>query len=516
MNVLLCLCLCMATAAVTEKTLQSDDPDLITSLPGWKLDPHQNMYSGYVTVDEANSRNLFYWLVESSSPTAATDPLVLWTNGGPGCSGISGGLFSEFGPFFPNIDGSLSLTPNPWTWTQKANIIFIEQPAGVGYSFSDNSSDYNVGDERSASDVYFFLQGFLKKHKRFTTNDLYLSGESYGGHYVPSFAKKIVEENKRGVYPLLNLKGFLVGNAWTVAEDDNTGALDFWYQRTMISSTMREGLLTTCNMSDIGPIMATRTKAVRLEADWELELGVELGSKRGSRPLGFSPRFVVVVDHTGHTKKKEATYKGLNCDQWQNKTMNNLNGIDIYDVYSNVCPQQLPVKDVRQISRQLSSIPTSNGLSGCATNYDPCRDQKTTRYMNNPAVKASIHANATITWAGCSSIVNYSRFDLLSSMIPVYDELLNQEPPLRVLVFSGDVDAIVPSVGTRTWLKRLRLQETEEIRPWSLNEQVGGWVTTYEKNLSFATVRNAGHFVPGLQGSRALYLFEKFLNNERL
>lgn len=496
--------LCLLNAA------NGKESDRITSLPGWELDPKQKMYSGYINVDAASNRNLFYWFVESSSPTAATDPLVLWTNGGPGCSGISGGLFSEFGPFFPSIDGGLNLTANPWTWTSKANIIFIEQPAGVGYSFSDNSSDYNVGDQRSAADIYSFLQEFIKEYPRFSTNELYMTGESYGGHYVPSFAKKIVEMNKQGVFPFLNLKGFMVGNAWTVAEDDNRGAVDFWYERTMISENMRDGVLATCNMSDIGPIMATRTKAVRLEADWELELGVEEGSKRKSRPLGFSPQFVEIADASGgRTVKKEAIYKGLNCDQWQTKAMDNLEGVDIYDVFSNVCPQS-------KAERQLLSIPTSNNVAGCATNYDPCRDEKTATYMNDPSVRTAIHATGSIIWSGCSNIVNYSRSDLLSSMIPVYNELLNQNPPLRILVYSGDVDAIVPSVGTRTWLKRLQLKETDEIRPWVLNQQVGGWVTQYEKQLSFATVRNAGHFVPGLQGSRALYLFEQYLNNKEM
>ena len=87
------------------------------------------MYAGYVSVSP--TKRLFYWMVEAAvSPDTA--PLILWTNGGPGCSGISGGLMSEFGPFFPNSDGSPTLTPNSWTWTQNANVIFIEQVRRVG------------------------------------------------------------------------------------------------------------------------------------------------------------------------------------------------------------------------------------------------------------------------------------------------------------------------------------------------------------------------------------------------
>ena len=102
----------------------------------------QAMYAGYVNVNASHGKNLFYWMVEAAN-SPATAPLVLWTNGcegvtvsalrapsvqsftallhphrGPGCSGISGGLMSEFGPFFPAADGSLALTPNAYTWTQ--------------------------------------------------------------------------------------------------------------------------------------------------------------------------------------------------------------------------------------------------------------------------------------------------------------------------------------------------------------------------------------------------------------
>ena len=87
----------------------------------------------------------------------------------------------------------------------------------------------------------------------------------------------------------------------------------------------------------------------------------------------------------------------------------------------------------------LSASGDSNNAAGCAVNYDACRDDKTVAYLNTPAVKAAIHANASIVWAGCSSVVDYSRFDLLSSMLPVYEQLI--AAGLRMLVYSGDVDA---------------------------------------------------------------------------
>ena len=117
--------------------------------------------------------------------------------------------------FFPNIDGSLSLTPNVWTWTQNANVIFIEQPAGVGFSWSATPADYTVGDAQAAEDVYQFLLGFTARYPKYAGRPLYLSGESYGGHYIPTEAAAVVRGNAAGGNPRLNLQGFFVGNAWT-------------------------------------------------------------------------------------------------------------------------------------------------------------------------------------------------------------------------------------------------------------------------------------------------------------
>ena len=99
------------------------------------------------------------------------------------------------------------------------------------------------------------------------------------------------------------------------------------------------------------------------------------------------------------------------------------------------------------------------------------------------AVKAAIHANASITWTGCSNIINYSRYDLLSSMLPVYEFLF--DAGIQMLVYSGDVDAIVPSLGTRAWLAKLPLVEVEPIRTYTVDGQVGGWTTKYDK-ITFA------------------------------
>jgi serine carboxypeptidase-like clade 2 len=110
---------------------------------------------------------------------------------------------------------------------------------------------------------------------------------------------------------------------------------------------------------------------------------------------------------------------------------------------------------------------------------------------------------------GCSSLVNYSYSDLLSSMLPTYDYILNTLPNGRYLVFSGDVDGIVPFTGTRLWLEALGWPVTNEFHPYNTpDNQVAGWAYGFTApsggNLTFASVRNAGHLVPAMQGKSVL------------
>ena len=90
--------------------------DRITLLPG---QPQVNfsMYSGYVTVDAAAGRALFYWLIEAAVADPGSAPLVLWLNGGPGCSSVGYGASEELGAFRINPDGA-SLSLNPYSWNK--------------------------------------------------------------------------------------------------------------------------------------------------------------------------------------------------------------------------------------------------------------------------------------------------------------------------------------------------------------------------------------------------------------
>eukprot|EP00658_Telonema_sp_P-2_P006977 TRINITY_DN1260_c0_g1_i2.p1 TRINITY_DN1260_c0_g1~~TRINITY_DN1260_c0_g1_i2.p1 ORF type:complete len:250 (-),score=79.62 TRINITY_DN1260_c0_g1_i2:21-770(-) len=172
-------------------------------------DPVQQ-YTGYYKLTTGD-KNYFYWFFESRNDPA-NDPVVLWMTGGPGCSSEVA-LFGENGPCTVNADGSGTET-NPYSWNSKASLIYIDQPAGTGFSYGLGMDHDEVG---VANDMYDFLQQFFQGHSKYAKLPFYAVGESYAGHYVPAVTHKIWENNRNlpsGAIKI-NHQGTAVGNGLT-------------------------------------------------------------------------------------------------------------------------------------------------------------------------------------------------------------------------------------------------------------------------------------------------------------
>ena len=133
------------------------------------------------------------------------DPVILWLNGGPGCSSLTG-LFLELGP--ASIDKNLKLHSNPYSWNANASVIFLDQPVNVGYSYSGGSVSNTIA---AGKDVYALLTLFFKQFPEYAKQDFHIAGESYAGHYIPVFTSEILAHKKRNI----NLKSVLIGNGLT-------------------------------------------------------------------------------------------------------------------------------------------------------------------------------------------------------------------------------------------------------------------------------------------------------------
>ncbi|VDM80807.1 unnamed protein product [Strongylus vulgaris] len=144
-------------------------------LPGLTWALNFAHYSGYLAASPGNY--LHYWLTESQN-SPANDPLILWLNGGPGCSSL-GGLFEELGPFHVNSDGK-TLFENVFSWNKVGNVLFMEAPRDVGFSY--RSSD--VKPDSSYNDDYVWD----------SKTTIRINRESYGGVYVPTLTRALIKK----------------------------------------------------------------------------------------------------------------------------------------------------------------------------------------------------------------------------------------------------------------------------------------------------------------------------------
>ncbi|CAD5232639.1 unnamed protein product [Bursaphelenchus xylophilus] len=167
-------------------------------------------YAGYLNVSK--TRKLSYWLLESQN-NKDKDPLLLWVNGGPGSSSFFG-LLMEHGPFRfdEGSDASIKLTKNEYAWNTFANVLYLETPAGVGFSVNDNLDGYELNDNTTAVDNLAFLKSFIKEYPEYRGRDFYLTGESYAGCFLPTLASDIVD-HKEGLE--VNFKGVILANPVT-------------------------------------------------------------------------------------------------------------------------------------------------------------------------------------------------------------------------------------------------------------------------------------------------------------
>ncbi|KAK7036761.1 hypothetical protein VNI00_011427 [Paramarasmius palmivorus] len=170
-------------------------------------DPTVNGYSGYIDIE---ARHLFFYFFESRS-SPETDDVIFWTNGGPGCSS-SIGLFMELGPC--RILDEHGPKSHPESWNSNANIFFIDQPVGVGFSYAEYGETVGTTEE-AAKDIAAFVAIFFENFSQFRGRPLHMAGESYGGRYVPLFASAVYDQNSAlinaGLAPI-NLTSIMIGN----------------------------------------------------------------------------------------------------------------------------------------------------------------------------------------------------------------------------------------------------------------------------------------------------------------
>jgi len=237
---------------LTESKAQGDLQEadyLPQGLPGQPKGYTFKQYSGYVNIDVKVGRALFYYFAEANEDPS-TKPLILWLNGGPGCSSFGYGALHELGPFRVKADGK-TLYYNRHAWNRVANVLFLETPAGVGFSYSNRSADYDeTGDKRTAEQSYAFLVNWFDRFPKYKNRKFYIAGESYAGYFVPELAATILDHQKLKQGSFINLKGVIVGNGLLNAPTDYVGTFTYPWTHAIISDESYERLVGNCTKAN--------------------------------------------------------------------------------------------------------------------------------------------------------------------------------------------------------------------------------------------------------------------------
>ncbi|GAC74876.1 serine carboxypeptidases [Moesziomyces antarcticus T-34] len=210
-----------------------------------ETDSNVKSFSGYVDVEE--DEHIFFWFFEARNGSPKDAPLTVWINGGPGSSSMIG-LFQELGPC--SVDSNGTVVNNAYAWNNASNMIFIDQPATTGLSYTklipgyvnpstdslvvlpdetcpEYAQDFGTcgtysapnvtltanSTESAAKNFYRTLQGFMGAFPQYSREDFHFATESYGGHYGPVFNEYIEQQNAHAAHKI-KLKSVMIGNGW--------------------------------------------------------------------------------------------------------------------------------------------------------------------------------------------------------------------------------------------------------------------------------------------------------------
>jgi cathepsin A (carboxypeptidase C) len=425
---------------------------------------HSKQYTGWLDV---GSKHLFFWYFESQSKPSE-DPLLLWLTGGPGGSSMVG-LLQELGPCLINEHGNGTVY-NPYGWSKNANILFVDQPAGVGFSYLDEGHPLPGSSFTAAEDMQHFLQLFVSDvFPELLERDLHLTGESYAGHYVPVSGAQIVAQNI--LYPRrpqVNLASIFVGNGYISPLDT---AFGYW-----------ETLCTT-NPGVESPVF-NQTRCDLMATHLPRCMDLSKVCYTHPDPAICHIASTVCWDGVIHHYDGESGEGGRN----------RFNIIAPCETKDDLCYPEIP------------------GIQA---------------YLNEPWVFEALHvpkavANYSI-YNGDIELSFALTNDIEISTQPQVLYLLDNN--IDVLLYQGNLDLACNTAGNLQWASTMPWKGqpafvAQPKRKWESGEKEVGWfkevktgmgVEGKETTFAFATVNGAGHMVPYDKPAEALALVDRWL-----
>ncbi|EMD41002.1 hypothetical protein CERSUDRAFT_121599 [Gelatoporia subvermispora B] len=422
-------------------------------------DPTVNVYTGYLDVDYGAKHMFFYFFESRRDP--AKDDVMMWINGGPGCSS-SMGLLMELGPCqidMQNVSSNGTVW-NPYSWNAEANIFFLDQPVGVGFSYADYGETIETTED-AAQNVHAFISIFFETFSQFAGRPLHLSGESYGGRYLPAFASYIVDQNQvaiaEGREPL-NLKSVLIGNGITDISTLYPGRYEIECGTAALEVPMQS--ISTC--------VRMKIALPRCQMDMQKHCIERFNEMNCRAVIGFCD-------------------SELSTGYWAT-------GRNVYDI-SKMCI----------------------GDSLCYAENTAIK-----AFLDSPAVREQLGVESPSNFSACSREVGRG-FNMHMDKYAVPSQhyvagLL--ERGVRVLIYAGTYDWQCNWVANKLWVDKLEwtgraAYNAVSWRDWEVDGQKAG-ETKAAGLLTFATVRDAGHMVPHDKPAEAQAMVSRWLTQQEL
>ncbi|WOH06977.1 hypothetical protein DCAR_0626406 [Daucus carota subsp. sativus] len=451
---------CMFSQVVAEDT----HSPVIKFLPGFRGPLPFRFQTGYVGVGESEDVQLFYYFVESQR-NPREDPLLLWMTGGPGCSSFTA-LAYQIGPLNfeqEKYDGTFpTLILNPYSWTKRASIIFLDFPVGTGFSYGRTATASRSTDTQAYAQVFEFLRKWLVGHSEFLLNPFYVAGDSFAGVYVAVISQMISDGNEAGLEPSINFKGYLAGNPVTFRAETNF-SIPFSHGMGLISDELYESLRRSCGLDD-------------QKADPD--------SAECSRSL---------------------------------ETFNQLtDGLNQQQILEKACGEDSVHEPRRSLSDWKRAIIDGSGKTLLAETECHVEARLLSVYwINDESVQKALHIRkGTVgTWARCNQ--DTLAFEISVLDVRAYHANLSTKG-YRSLIFSGDHDFVVPFLSTQAWIRALNYSIIDEWRQWIVEDQVAGYTRTYSNKMTFATVKGGGHAASENKPAECFVMAERWLFDEPL
>ncbi|VDO46431.1 unnamed protein product [Haemonchus placei] len=452
--------------------------DDLVNLPGLQFVTNFNTYSGYLNANDNGTWQMHYMLTESRSDPSS-DPLLVWLNGGPGCSSYVG-LFEELGPFYVNYDGQ-SLYENIYAWNTKANVLFLESPIGVGFSYDTTQDSYSVAnDDQTAGQNYAALKDFFTRvQPKYKDRTFFLGGESYAGVYIPMLSKLVVKGINEGDFPNVGFQGAAIGNGFMhVRHLSNSIVLwsafhgrvqiDDWEQIKVVCKT---GVETDVEKFDFTQFM-TSQNGMDYEADNSTECG------RLIAPLISRDGFFG-YDYDSYNYYQDC-YQGS------------------YNIPTNVKRRTSTLSRRRRATSDAYVFDGTSSIGNNAATLTnristdnqwgfPCwADYSLYRYTNNRMIQDALHIpdgwrkqqGGQYKWHDCNDAL-YDQYYMTYNTTNEFFQYVIQNvktPNFRFLIYNGDVDTACNYLGD-SWF----IRDPEDRIPWffSSNNQLAGFAQRY-------------------------------------